>query len=269
MVVGPGLLRVGHDVGPALVGDLDVALFDVDVGCPVLAHGPELDQMDVAVLLRDGVEEVERADHVVHLRVDGVLAVDHRVRGRALLREVHDGLGFERVERAVDERVVGQVAHEHLDGEPGDLTPPSHPLLEAGHRDQAVHAHLEVVAPPGEVVDHTDSVPPSGQVQRCRPPQIAVAPEYQNVHGSTFLSLARVFGEATDQPCGLASGSETITCQSLDLTEKCPYRASSNQTIRYKSPAGESRTVPRARHRAGSGGHSSRRDAPGTSSPET
>ena len=55
VVEGPGLLGIGQDVGPALVGDLDVALFDVDVGGAVLPHGPELHEVDGGVALGDGV----------------------------------------------------------------------------------------------------------------------------------------------------------------------------------------------------------------------
>ena len=46
VVEGPRPLRVRQDVGPALVGDLDESLFDVDVGSPVLAHRAELHEMD-------------------------------------------------------------------------------------------------------------------------------------------------------------------------------------------------------------------------------
>ena len=90
VVEGPRLLGVGQHVGPTLVGDLYEALFDVDVGISVLAHRPQLDQMDLWVRLSDGVHQVQRAHHVVDLRVDGVLTVDHRIGGRTLLTEVHD-----------------------------------------------------------------------------------------------------------------------------------------------------------------------------------
>jgi hypothetical protein len=49
VVEGPGLLREGEDVGPALVGDLDEALFDLDVRRAVLAHRAELDEVDVGL----------------------------------------------------------------------------------------------------------------------------------------------------------------------------------------------------------------------------
>ena len=77
--------------------DGDVALFDVDVGRAVLAHGAQLDQVAVGGELADGEEHVEGADDVVDLGEDGVLAVDHRVGRGALLGEVHDGVGLERL----------------------------------------------------------------------------------------------------------------------------------------------------------------------------
>ena len=42
-------------------------------------------------------EHVQRAHDIVHLREDGVLAVDHRVGSGALLGEMHDGVGLERL----------------------------------------------------------------------------------------------------------------------------------------------------------------------------
>ena len=52
------LLREGQHVGAAAVGDLDVPLFDVDVGGAVLPHRPELHQVDRRVDVCDRVEQV-------------------------------------------------------------------------------------------------------------------------------------------------------------------------------------------------------------------
>ena len=46
VVEAAGLLGEGEHVGAAPVGDLDVALFNIDVGCAVLTHRPELHQMN-------------------------------------------------------------------------------------------------------------------------------------------------------------------------------------------------------------------------------
>src|SRR5262249_41560041 len=102
VVVGTGPFRIKHTVLAALVLDLDPALLDVDVRRAVSAHGAELDQVDAGIDLGDRVEHVHRADDVVDLGIDGVLAVDHRVRRGPLLG-------------VVDNRVGPEVAH-HVKG---------------------------------------------------------------------------------------------------------------------------------------------------------
>ena len=128
VVEGARPLRVGQDVGASLVVDLDAPLFDVDVGGSVLTHRSELDQMDGAVVLGDRVEQVERADDVVHLGVDAVGAVDHRVRRRPLLGEVDDRLWLELADDPVDEGRVGQVSDEDVEVPARNLGPRPHPL---------------------------------------------------------------------------------------------------------------------------------------------
>ncbi len=103
VVEAAGLFGEGQDVGTATVRDLDVPLFDVDVGRPVLPHRPELDEVDRRVDVRDRIQEVQRADHVVHLGVDGVLAVDHGVGSAALLGEVDDRVRPEAPDHVEDE----------------------------------------------------------------------------------------------------------------------------------------------------------------------
>ena len=73
--------------------DLDVALFDVDVGRAVLAHRAELDDVAVGHVLAHGEHQVERADHVGLLREDGVMARLHRERRRRLLGVVDHHVG--------------------------------------------------------------------------------------------------------------------------------------------------------------------------------
>ena len=221
VVEGARLLRVGQHVGPPAVGDLDEALFDVDVGRAVLTHRPQLDQVDVPVLLGDGVEQVERTGHVVDLRVDGVLPVDHRVGRRALLGEVHDGVGPERGQGLADEAGVGQVADEQVHGVVRDLLPTADPSLQAGDRDQGVDPHLEVVAPSGEVVDDTDTVAPSGQVESGGPTQVAVTTEYQNIH---VLSPSRSNMTVPSPPRSLRARTWTallLPSVTLECPENC------------------------------------------------
>ena len=76
-----------------LVLDLDVALLDVDVGLAVLAHRAELDEVALGDVVADREEQVEVADHVGVLGLDGVAAGEHRVGGGGLLAVVDQGLG--------------------------------------------------------------------------------------------------------------------------------------------------------------------------------
>ena len=169
------------------MGDLDEPFFDVDVGIPVLAHGPQLDEVDLGVDLGDGVHEVQRADDVVHLGVDRVLTVDHGVGGGPLLAEVHDGIGLALGDGGIGEGGIGEVADAHVDAVAGDLVPLRYPLGQGVDRHQAVDAHFDVVLPPHQVVDHGDAMTQSREMEGSRPPQVAVTAEHQNVHPHPFL----------------------------------------------------------------------------------
>ena len=104
----------------------------------------------------DGVHHIEVPDHVVDLGVDRVLPVDHGVGGRALLAEVHNGVGLALGDHAVGEGGVGQVPDAHVDGMARQVLPACDVLLERGDGHQAVDAHLAVVLAPHQVVDHGD-----------------------------------------------------------------------------------------------------------------
>ena len=85
-----GLLRVRQLVATAVVLDRDVPFFDVDVRRAVLPHRAQLDEVALRRELANRKEQVQRADDVVDLGEDGVLAVDHRVGGSPLLGEMDD-----------------------------------------------------------------------------------------------------------------------------------------------------------------------------------
>ena len=152
VVEGARALGVDHPVLAALVLDLEPALFDVDVRLAVLAHRPELDEVDLTVDVADRVHHVEVADDVVRLRVHGVSLVDHRVRRGALLGVVDDRLGAEVADHLVDELRVDQVALVPVEALAADLGPGGQPLVHRRDRDQAVDAHLHVVPTTGKVV---------------------------------------------------------------------------------------------------------------------
>ena len=110
VIEGAGLLGVREHVLAAVVLDGDVALFDIDVRRAVFAHGAEFDQMAIGLIFAESEEQIERADDIVDLGEDGVLAVDHRVGSRALLGKMNDRLGLEFLDHGGEEFVVGHIA---------------------------------------------------------------------------------------------------------------------------------------------------------------
>jgi hypothetical protein len=147
-----------------------------------------------------------------------VLAIDHRVRGGALLGEVDHGLGLEGGQRLADEGVVGEIADVDVDGQAGDLLPAADPLLEPDDGDQALHAHLQVVAAAGEVVHDADPVTPSGQVEGRRPPQIAISSKYQDVHGGSPFRSSRTGPNHAAQKRVRADGAHCFSITHLGFT---------------------------------------------------
>ena len=73
-------------------------------------------------------EHVHGPDHVVHLREDRVLAVDHGIRRGALLSEVNHRFRFKRLDSRGQKFVVGYIADEQLDRLARKLLPDSEPL---------------------------------------------------------------------------------------------------------------------------------------------
>src|SRR5207247_3306627 len=71
----------------------------------------------------DGEEYVQRADHVIDLREDRVLAVNHRIGSGPLFREMNNRVRFEGLERGSQKLVIGNVSDEQLDGLACDVLP--------------------------------------------------------------------------------------------------------------------------------------------------
>jgi hypothetical protein len=172
--------------------DLDVALFDVDVGRAVLAHRPELHEVAVGHVLAQREEQVQRADDVVALGLDRVAAGDHRVRRGGLLGVVHDALGQELTDHAVEEVAVLEVADVRRQLASGDLAPRLDAVRQRADRRQRVGRPLKVPAPAGEVVDDRDFVPARGKMQRGGPPEVAVTAQNQET-AHARSALPKVF----------------------------------------------------------------------------
>ncbi len=124
-------------------------------------HRPEVDDVRVHAGLDDRGQEVVRRVDVVVDRVALVPRALHRVGGRALLREVDDGVGPP-VADEVEELVVvlGDVQALEADLAPSLLAPGAQPHAERSDRRQRGRLELRVGIPPREVVDDQDLMAP-------------------------------------------------------------------------------------------------------------
>ena len=130
----------------------DVAFFDVNVGRAILAHGSEFDEVAIGLQFAQGEKKIQRADYVVDLGVDGVAAVNHRVRGRALLGEMNDGLGLEIFDDVAEEFVVADIANVGFDGAAGEAVPDAKAVGERADGSEGLRAQLVVPLAADEVV---------------------------------------------------------------------------------------------------------------------
>ena len=209
-------LRVEEGVLPAVVVDRQVALFDVDVGRPVLAHRAELDQVRLGADVADGEQDVEVADDVVRLGVRRVPDVDHRIRRRRLLAVVDDRVGPDVADHRFDEAVVDQVADRQSDVEPGDLAPRADPFLEGRDGEERPDADLEFPLALGEVVDEVDRVAGLRQGHGGRPAQVAVATQDEDALGHAGVSR---MGSGDVAPPG--RGESSMASPDIDSGRAC------------------------------------------------
>jgi error-prone DNA polymerase len=190
-----------HDAVPApVVLDVQPAFLDVDVRRTVLAHRAELDQVDLRVGLRDRVQQVERAQDVVRLGVDRMVAVDHGVGRGALLREVHHRVRAEIADHAVGEYRIDQIADVAADFLASEFPPGRDPRAQRLDRHEAVGAEFVVVMPAREVVGDRDLVAVLRQVQGRRPAEVPVPAQYQDLHRVISLRVTAVSPMALSCP---------------------------------------------------------------------
>jgi len=109
------------------------------------------------------------------LRKDGALAVDHRVGRRALLAEVHDGVGLERRERLRQKLPVADVADLQVEVPPGHVGPRAHALVERRDGRERVEPQGQVKLAAAQIVDDADLVPARREVEGGGPAAVAVA----------------------------------------------------------------------------------------------
>jgi hypothetical protein len=159
VVEASGQLREREAVVPAVVLDLQPTFLDVDVRRSVLAHRPELDEMRLGNVPHHRVDDVERSDDIVPLRVRRVLAARHRVRRRRLLGVVDDCIGLELAEGVVDEAcVLGDVADRDEDLLAGCLLPHARAVAQRREGLERRAVDLRFPLPLGKVVDDEDVV---------------------------------------------------------------------------------------------------------------
>ena len=185
MIERAGLLRVRKHVLAAVVLDLDVTLFDVDIRRAILAHRPELHQVTIVRKLSQRKQHVQCADHVVDLRERCVAAVNHRVGRGALLREMNHGFRLEFLNRSGQKFVVGHVSDEEFDGLAGVRVPGAQPVGERADRSEGLRAELEIPLAAQKVVYDCDRVTLLRQIQSRGPAAIAVSPQHSNLHVSS------------------------------------------------------------------------------------
>src|SRR5579885_3139768 len=183
------LLGEGDGVEAAVVLDGDVALFDINIWRAVLAHGAELDQVTIGRDLANREKHVQRADHVIHLREDRMLPVDHRVRGRPLFGEVHDGLGLKAFHGRREEVVIRNVADVEINDFARNSLPSLQPFGKRTNRRERLGAQFMVPLSAQEVVHDCNRVAFSRKVERCGPTAVSVAAQNGNLHVSSTCQL--------------------------------------------------------------------------------
>src|SRR3989440_1661136 len=182
VIEGARLLREWNYVLAAVVFDGDVALFDVNVGGAVLAHGAQLDEVTIRQKFANGEKNVQCSDDVVHLGEDGVLAVDHRVGSRALLGEMDHGFRFEGLECGSEKVVVGNVTDKQFDGLAGHVLPDPDAIRQRANRSQRLRTKLVVPKAPQKVVNDRNRMALLRQIEGRSPTAIAVPTEHGNLH---------------------------------------------------------------------------------------
>ena len=105
-----GLLGKRQHVFAAIVLDGDIAFFDIDIRRAVFAHGSQFDQVALRPRFAQSKQQVERADYVVDLGEDGVVAVDHRIRGGTLLGEMHHRVRLNLIDGRGEKLEIGNIA---------------------------------------------------------------------------------------------------------------------------------------------------------------
>ena len=115
--------------------------------------------MTIVRKLTQRKKQVQRADHVVHLRESRVAPVNHRVWRGTLLGKMDHSLGLEFPNRFSEKLVISHVSNEKFDALAGVCMPGAKAVGQRTNRRQRLYAELEIPLPAHEVVDDRDRVP--------------------------------------------------------------------------------------------------------------
>ena len=174
MVEGARLTRERKNVSSTLVLNLNKALFDINIGSSILAHGSQLHQPARRDDLPNRPEKIKSAADVIDLGEYGAIMVNHRVWGRGLFAVMDNGVWPKSLQHAFDKAVVAQVGHEKFHFPASDLAPGRHTIVQGADGNQWFDVQFHLPAAFGEIVQDADSVSPAGQIHGRRPAQISV-----------------------------------------------------------------------------------------------
>ena len=131
---------------------------------------------------QDGGEEVVGAADVVVHGVPLVLRTLHRVRGRALLRKVDDGV-WPLLANELDQEVVFlcHVQVDETNRAPGNFLPRLDANLRMRDRGERITAQFNVDVSSGEVIHNDNIMPFIRQMQRSGPPTKSISAQYNDL----------------------------------------------------------------------------------------
>src|SRR5262249_31779761 len=111
--------------------------------------------------------------------------VNHRVRRRALLGKVHDGIGPKFADRFGEKFVIGDVTDQQVDRFSRVCIPRAEPLGQGADGSEGLDAQLKIPLTAYEIIDDGYIVAPLREIQRGRPAAVTIATEHGNPHVSS------------------------------------------------------------------------------------
>ena len=174
VVPAPRLAWKREAIFPAAVFDLEEALGNVDIGSAIFAHRPKFQEMGLGTDIAHRVDQVECPHDVVGLCEDCMIDVNHAVRRRRHLGEMHDRVGLEGAEHVPNELIIGQIAAREMDILLQHLAKGMQALRHPRDRGGRLGPYFGHPVASRVVVAPTDDMPSFGQVLRQRPTQIPV-----------------------------------------------------------------------------------------------